>query len=55
MADENRAYLEVIKGAFVAFVGGAAPQMAVEFGRRAIPAKERPSFNELERVLRERR
>lgn len=55
MADENRAYLEIIKGAFVAFVGGAAPQIAVEFGRRAIPAKERPSFNELERVLRERR
>jgi chemotaxis protein MotA len=52
MADENRAYLEVIKGAFVAFINGMAPQIAVEFGRRAIPAQERPSFNELERALR---
>ncbi|HXG30992.1 MAG TPA: flagellar motor stator protein MotA [Thermodesulfobacteriota bacterium] len=54
MADENRSYLEIIKIALVAFVSGAAPQIAVEFGRRAIPVKERPLFNELEKELRKR-
>ncbi|MEM2100275.1 MAG: flagellar motor stator protein MotA [Thermoproteota archaeon] len=55
MADESKVYLEVIKGAFVAFTSGTAPQIAVEFGRRAIPAEERPSFNELEKAIREKR
>jgi len=45
-------YFEVIKVALVAFVGGTAPQMAVEFGRRAIPGLERPSFLELEKGIR---
>lgn len=45
-------YFEVIKVALVAFVGGAAPQMAVELGRRAIPGAERPSFTELEKGIR---
>ncbi|MDA8089127.1 MAG: flagellar motor stator protein MotA [Nitrospiraceae bacterium] len=44
--------LQVIKVAIVAFVGGAAPQIAVEFGRRAIPGDDRPSFNELEKEIR---
>lgn len=45
-------YFEVIKVALVAFVGGAAPQMAVELGRRAISGQERPSFSELEKGIR---
>ncbi|MBI5634127.1 MAG: flagellar motor stator protein MotA [Nitrospirae bacterium] len=45
-------YFEVIKVAMVAFVGGAAPQMAVELGRRAISGQERPSFTELEKGIR---
>lgn len=45
-------YFEVIKVALVAFVGGAAPQMAVELGRRAISGQERPSFTELEKGIR---
>lgn len=45
-------YFEVIKVALVAFVGGAAPQMAVELGRRAISGQERPSFMELEKGIR---
>jgi len=53
-AREGSVYLQVIKVALVAFVGGAAPQMAVEFGRRAIPNKERPTFNELEKEVRAR-
>lgn len=49
--DEER-YFQVIKGALVAFVGGSAPQMAVEFARRAIPGVAKPSFNELETAVR---
>jgi chemotaxis protein MotA len=51
-AREDESFYHVIKVAMVAFVGGAAPQLAVEFGRRAVPGKERPSFNELETSLR---
>ncbi|NOY64243.1 MAG: flagellar motor stator protein MotA [Nitrospirae bacterium] len=46
--------LEIIRVALVSFVGGAAPQMAVEFGRRAIPSTDRPSFNELEEAIRKK-
>ena len=45
---------EIIRVSLVSFVGGAAPQMAVEFGRRAIPASERPTFNELEDTIRKK-
>jgi len=51
-ARESGAFLQVIKVALVAFVGGSAPQMAVEFGRRAIPDKEKPTFDELEKQVR---
>ncbi len=51
-ADEEIVYSRVIKVAMVAFVGGAAPQIAVEFGRRAIPSTEKPTFDELEKAIR---
>lgn len=51
VAEENTLY-KVIKIAIVAFVGGSPPQMAVEFGRRAISGHERPTFNELEKAVR---
>jgi len=51
-AKENETFLQVIKLAVVAFVGGSAPQMAVEFGRRAIPGDAKPTFDELERAIR---
>jgi chemotaxis protein MotA len=50
-AKEKEVYFQVIRVVLVAFVGGAAPQMAVESGRRAIPGKERPTFSELEKSL----
>jgi chemotaxis protein MotA len=49
---EDIVFFKVIRVALVAFVGGAPPQMAVEFGRRAIPGKEKPSFEELENEIR---
>ncbi len=53
-ATSDSVVLQVIKTAIVSFVGGAAPQMAVEFGRRAIPSSERPTFNELEETIRKK-
>lgn len=51
-AREEGVAMQVIKAALVAFVGGAAPQMAVEFARRAIPGTDKPSFSELETKVR---
>ncbi len=53
-AREGGTFFQVIRVALVAFVGGSAPQMAVEFGRRAIPDKEKPTFDELEKLVRGR-
>ena len=49
---EDIVFLKVIRVALVAFVGGAPPQMAVEFGRRAMPGKEKPTFEKLENEIR---
>ncbi len=43
---ELRAY-ECVKAAIVATVSGQAPQMAIEFGRKALPTDKRPMFQEL--------
>jgi chemotaxis protein MotA len=51
-AKEGEVGLNVIKLALVAFVGGSAPQIAVEFGRRAIPGDDKPTFAELEKMIR---
>ncbi|HYA86329.1 MAG TPA: flagellar motor stator protein MotA [Nitrospirota bacterium] len=54
LAREDGTFSQVIRVALVAFVGGSAPQIAVEFGRRAIPDKEKPTFDELEQLVRGR-
>jgi chemotaxis protein MotA len=38
----------LIKQTLLAFMNGAMPQVAVEFGRKTIPAKERPSIDTVE-------
>ncbi|MEP1217237.1 MAG: flagellar motor stator protein MotA [Marinobacter sp.] len=43
---ELKAY-ECVKSAIVATVSGQAPQMAIEFGRKALPSDKRPGFQEL--------
>ena len=43
---EIKAY-ECAKSAIVATVSGQAPQMAIEFGRKALPSDKRPEFQEL--------
>lgn len=52
IAEEDMITFHVIKVALVSFVGGAAPQIAVEYARRVIPTAEKPSFSELEDALR---
>lgn len=52
IAEEDLPFFHVIKMTLVSFVGGAAPQIAVEFGRRAIPPSSKPSFDELEEAVR---
>jgi chemotaxis protein MotA len=51
ISDEG-VFFSIVKVALVSFVGGAAPQIAVESGRRAIPSSHRPSFAELEQATR---
>jgi chemotaxis protein MotA len=50
-ASEAR-YYEAIKASVVAFSKGAAPLLAVESGRRVVFNADRPTFFELEKVLR---
>jgi chemotaxis protein MotA len=52
IAEEDLISLQVIKVALVSFVGGAAPQIAVEYARRVISSGAKPSFSELEDAMR---
>lgn len=49
--NQEREYLNVIKTAIVYFIGGGAPQIAIEFARRTIPPHLRPTFEELEEFI----
>ncbi len=48
-ADEHNDYLHVLRVLLLAFLKGSAPILAVELGRRAIPARVRPTFDEMEK------
>ena len=52
LADDEHAYLYVLRVVMVSFLKGTAPIMAVEFARRAIPGHVRPSFQEVEKLCR---
>ncbi len=49
-ADEHNSYLHVLRVTLLAFLKGAAPILAIETGRRAIPEHVRPGFNEMEKA-----
>jgi chemotaxis protein MotA len=53
-ADEHNEYLHVLRVLLLSFLKGAAPMIAVEMGRRAIPAHVRPSFDEMEKSCKNR-
>ncbi len=38
----------LVKQSLIAYMNGAMPQVAVEFGRKTIPNKERPSIDTVE-------
>jgi chemotaxis protein MotA len=49
-ADEHNSYLHVLRVLLLSFLKGSAPMIAIEMGRRAIPAHVRPSFDEMEKA-----
>lgn len=52
IADEQQAFLLVLRVTMIAFLKGVAPIMAVEIGRRTVPGHVRPSFQEVEAACR---
>ena len=46
----NRVYV-VVKQTLLAFMNGAIPQIAIEYGRKTISASERPSIDEVEQEM----
>lgn len=53
-ADEQKDYLHVLRVLLLAFLKGSAPMIAIEIGRRAIPARVRPAFDEMEKYCKGR-
>ncbi|MBZ5653698.1 MAG: flagellar motor stator protein MotA [Acidobacteriia bacterium] len=51
-AEEEHAYLQVLRVVMISFLKGAAPILATEAARRAIPGHLRPSFQEVENLCR---
>jgi chemotaxis protein MotA len=51
-AEEERAFLNVLRATMIAFLKGIAPVLAVEIGRRAVPVHVRPTFKEVEDACR---
>ena len=49
IAEDEGAYLYVLRVVMISFLKGSAPIMAVEFARRAIPGHVRPGFLEVEK------
>ena len=52
LAEEEHAFLYVMRALIVSFLKGTAPIMAVEVARRAVPGHVRPSFKETEQACR---
>ena len=48
-ADGHNEYLHVLRVLMLSFLKGSAPMIAIEMGRRAIPAHVRPTFDEMEK------
>jgi chemotaxis protein MotA len=53
-ADNHNDYLHMLRVLLLSFLKGAAPMIAIEMGRRAIPAHVRPSFDEMEKCCKDR-
>src|SRR5271170_3699652 len=53
-SEDEHAYYQVLRVMIVAFMKGTAPTMAVEIGRRAIPGRVRPAFQEAETYVKDK-
>jgi chemotaxis protein MotA len=53
-AEEHNDFLHVLRVLLLSFLKGSAPMIAIEMGRRAIPARVRPSFDEMEKTCKNR-
>lgn len=49
---EREAFFGVIRATIAGTAHGATPMIALEFGRRSVPELYRPTFEELERIIR---
>src|ERR1700686_443100 len=52
IAEEQHAFMMVLRVTMIAFLKGVAPIMAVEIGRRTVPGHVRPSFKTVEEACR---
>jgi chemotaxis protein MotA len=50
--EERMQLLEIVRTAVAAYAHGASPILAAEYARRSIPTEMRPSFGEMEKVIR---
>lgn len=50
-AEEERAFLHVLRVLIIAYMKGSAPKLAIEMARRAVPVHVRPSFAETEQIF----
>ena len=55
LAREEGVAFQVVKVALIAYLQTTSPQMAVEFGRRAIAGIDRPGFEELQNNLKKKK
>jgi len=53
IADEEHEYHQVLRVLLLSFIKGSAPIQALEFARRAIPGRLRPSFIEMEKACKQ--
>jgi chemotaxis protein MotA len=53
-ADAQNEYLHVLRVLILSFLKGSAPMIAIEIGRRAIPAHVRRGFDEMEQTCKSR-
>ncbi len=51
VAEEEHSYHNVLRTIMLAFLKGNAPILALEYGRRIIPHRIRPSFGEMEKMV----
>ncbi len=49
-AEEQHAYHQVLRVLLLSFIKGNAPIQALEFARRAVPSRVRPTFNQMEQA-----